>query len=409
MTPGPTPPNTSTQSQTPKANITFHALQVTTQPLQAIETAAGPHKDARLGSWKEVLKARKAMCINFYHSAAHVLRPSFLLNQLLEDIPIVLKESLRRVMKDFASFGPTPEAEVDAAMKLWSQIVNKEGAYTLHDDAASIREMWKEAGLAHKLGRDDKRWWQMHIGSQDRAKLLFCSFEHLNDLRPSEAGCERAYSVIAHVQEGRAGIPYDKLEQLTHIFWAYRTMQSGHHASRMKKLEAIMRAAQTDLEHLVDDERDAEYQEFAVDAEAHNREVQEALEISPDEYEPSSADSPMQGHAEIAGPKLLDLHTLIEGMPMRTALAVTPIIEEMGRLTVTAKTLSKQLVPLLKTLRQYKAHDDVVLAMRVKQLVGAWRTIHMKGAHSNHFCARDLLEPGSSSASSLDRPGSASG
>ena len=57
-------------------------------------------------------------------------------------------------------------------MKLWSQMVNKEGAYTLHDDATSIREMWKEAGLAHKLGRDDKRWWQMCIGSQGEGKLL---------------------------------------------------------------------------------------------------------------------------------------------------------------------------------------------------------------------------------------------
>ena len=74
------------------------------ETIKAIREAGGPEKDRRLETWKEVLAARKAMCITEYHEAAHVLRPSFLYNHKLEDVAQHLKDSLRKVLKEFTSF-----------------------------------------------------------------------------------------------------------------------------------------------------------------------------------------------------------------------------------------------------------------------------------------------------------------
>ena len=110
-----------------------------------------------------------------------------------------------------------------------------------------------------------------------------------------------------------------------------------------------------------------------------------------EEVQTEATDSPMQAHADIAGPKLVALSTHIAGEPMRTALAVIPVLDEMFKLTVTSKTLKKQLVPVCKILNAYKKHEDAIVAMKASQLSAAWRQMFKAGSKSTHFCANDLM------------------
>ena len=96
----------------------------------------------------------------------------------------------------------------------------------------------------------------------------------------------------------------------------------------MKKLEKIMQKAEDDLLAYVDEEKDEDFEEYVRQGEAEAMEVAEALGIAPEEFEASCEESPMQGHADLAVPKLLDLTKFIEGEPMRSAITAIPAFEE---------------------------------------------------------------------------------
>ena len=353
-----------------------------------------------------MLDNREKMSIGLMHIAGHVMRPPFLHTCSLEDVPIIEKEALRTSLKQFYGFSTDVAANVQKAMASWEKLVNKEAPYVLVDNRAEPAVMWTEAAAVHRAGRDDKRWYQMHVGAAGEGKELFNFFSHVNDLRLSEAGCERAYSVIAHVQDGRESLSYDKLEALTHIFWNYRLLESDHHKRRMKKLDEVFQEALHDLLAYEDAEQDAAFEhDGAAHVETPAEQLMNALGLSPDDAETSPAASPMQKHAELASPKLIQLSSHLDGGPdvmLRSAISACPVFEEMCKLTVTAKTLSSNLLGVLKTLRPYRTHEDPIVSMQVKQLLGAWKQVFKEGSASTHFCANDILKPPQQSASSAD-------
>ena len=101
----------------------------------------------------------------------------------------------------------------------------------------------------------------MHIGSAGPATDLYALVEHLLDLRVSEAGCETAFSVITYVQDGRGRRAHAKLQQLTHIYWGYQTMQSDHKRGRILKLKGMNQTAAEDLAGDVDGDFDENYEQ----------------------------------------------------------------------------------------------------------------------------------------------------
>ena len=148
----------------------------------------------------------------------------------------------------------------------------------------------------------------------------------------------------------------------------------------MKRLEEVFHEALQALGGYDDEVRDPEYEtEELASADTAAEQLMEALGLSADQVGEGTDDSPMQKHAEIAVPKLKQLSTYLPGDPLRSAVAVVPVLEEMSSLTVTRKTLGKALLPVLAALRPYRRHDDPVVSMQTKQVLGAWKQIYEQG------------------------------
>ena len=98
----------------------------------------------------------------------------------------------------------------------------------------------------------------------------------------------------------------------------------------------------------------------------------------------------MEDHANLAMPAIESLAKHLEGDSMRNAIAALPVFEELSKLTITRTTMRK-MHKTLKIMKTYKDHDDPIVKLKAKKIVGAWQLIYGLGAESNHFCANDVL------------------
>ena len=98
----------------------------------------------------------------------------------------------------------------------------------------------------------------------------------------------------------------------------------------------------------------------------------------------------MEAHASLAVPQVQALVAPLTVDVLRTAIAVTPILEELRKATVTRNTLTK-LSASLAILQRYKKHGDPLINVSVKTLLAAWRTIYQQGAEGIHWTAADVL------------------
>jgi len=356
----------------------------------AIRTAGGTKVTERIEYWESVLQNRKLMFLTAFHGAMHVLRPDYMLNTSLEDVAPMRKEALRKALAEFFKFAPDKQACVQQAMKVWTAMLKKEDPYGLTDGAGERQAMWAEAAEVSCHGSQDKTWWQMHVGSAGDAKGLYDFVNHLLDLRVSEAGCERAFSVISHVQEGRDQLKHNKLQQLTHIYWGYRTLNADHKRRRMIKLQATLRAPGEDIHDELEEEFDESYEPDGLPQHTNQTNLAEALDMPAEDIAVGISNNPLDDHAALAVPKILAITAHLEGDDMRTDLFAIPVFEQLKKMTVTQASL-KSLHVACKTLQKYKSHDDPMVAIVAQQLMGAWRKIFVLGAESKYTCADELL------------------
>ena len=75
------------------------------------------------------------------------------------------------------------------AMQDWGKMLQKHPPFQLHDGNGVLQSMWQDADQTSKDGSGDKSWWRMHIGNASDGNELFELFDHLVDLRMSEAIC----------------------------------------------------------------------------------------------------------------------------------------------------------------------------------------------------------------------------
>ena len=120
-------------------------------------------------------------------------------------------------------------------MGAWDRLVAKEEPFDMCDDKLQPRSLWTEAASYHSSknhykGEEDWSWWSRNVGATMKDEpgcapsMLYRAVIPLMVARTSEAVSERAYSVISHVIDGRFKLSNKKIDDLTHIYWAYSAM-----------------------------------------------------------------------------------------------------------------------------------------------------------------------------------------
>ena len=343
--------------------------QVRTLPQKVVE--------AMLPEWEACVDHRRSMHITPYHYFAHCCRPSYLLQQTVEKhFESDLQRHVEFVIGEYHEFSLGPDKVTKRAIEDYLAILRKEGLFSLHDQSGQMRKMWKDAQDLMKSpsannGSKDHRWWATHLSKT--APLLYSVERHISAMKNSEAGCERAYSAVEHVADGREKLDPEKLDKLTHLFWGYRSLAAAQSTQRVHKIKALCFSAQQHADEFADEAYDSEYGGDVPQDDGDAEAVAELLAV-PEDDDALTRPSKYDDLAIVTVSEFVSLLPIIAGGLVSSERAL-PVLAEFEKLTVTKKSLAK-LADVIQTVKSYAdKHEDMRVRMKAASLREAWRTI----------------------------------